>query len=177
MPAAVAEMADVIVVRPARAADVGQIAALIAAAFAEYRGKLKPESGALSETVDSIGRQLVAPGGGAIAYRAAGGGLAGTLAGAVLFQPRDADLYFGRLSVPPAQRGLGIAGALIRFVEDEARRRGCIGVTLGVRIALSDNQRLFARHGFVELSRSAHEGFAEPTTITMRKSLQATFQP
>jgi hypothetical protein len=70
-------------------------------------------------------------------------------------------------------RGGGVAGALIRFVEDEARRRHCAGVVLGVRIALPENQRLFARHGFVAVSRHAHDGYAAPTWIKMRKSLQS----
>ncbi|HJQ59676.1 MAG TPA: GNAT family N-acetyltransferase [Vineibacter sp.] len=160
-----------IVVRRATVDDAERIAALVDAAFAEYRGKLQPESGALAETTDSIARQLVAPAGGAVAWRMAGAGAIGEVVGAVLFKPQDANLYFGRLSVPPAARGLGVAGALIRFVEDEARRRGCAGVALGVRVTLPDNQRLFARHGYVEVSRSAHDGYAYPTSIEMRKQL------
>lgn len=169
-------MTGIIIVRRAVAADAGPIADLVNAAFAEYRGKLKPESGALAESADTIALQLATPGGGAIAYRHDRMGATGDAAGAVLFRPQGDDLYFGRLSVPPALRGLGIAGALIRFVEDEARRRGSAGVVLGVRIALPDNQSLFARHGFVEVSRSAHEGYTYPTTITMRKNLQSPFQ-
>jgi hypothetical protein len=42
---------------------------------------------------------------------------------------------------------------------------------LGVRIALPENQRLFAALGYVETERTAHPGFDVPTSITMRKVL------
>ncbi|MCW5747333.1 MAG: GNAT family N-acetyltransferase [Alphaproteobacteria bacterium] len=161
-----------IVVRRAAVSDAPHMAALIHAAFGEFRGRLQPESGALSESADAIAAQLAAPAGGAVALRP---GDAGDAVGCVLFRPQDDDLYLGRLSVPPALRGRGIAGALIRFVEDEARRRGCAGVVLGVRIVLRDNKRLFEHHGFVEIARTAHDGFDAPTSITLRKSLQLTF--
>ena len=82
------------------------------------------------------------------------------------------DLYFGRLSVVPDARGQGIARRLIEAVEDEARRRELAGVRLGVRIVLTENQRLFTQLGYVEVSREAHEGFDHPTSINMRKALR-----
>jgi predicted N-acetyltransferase YhbS len=162
-----------IVVRRAAQADAAHVAALVNAAFGEYRGHLKPEPSALREDADTVAPQLTAPAGGAVALRINGNGTPSAPVGVVLFRPEDADLYLGRLAVPPESRGRGIAGALIRFVEDEARRRGCPGIVLGVRIALPDNQRLFARHGFREVSRHAHDGYAQPTWIKMRKCLQA----
>lgn len=158
-----------IIVRRAVDADAAAIGALINAAFIEYRGKLKPESGALDESAATILPQLATPGGGAIAWRIEGG--APVAVGAVLYRPDGDDLYFGRLSVPPARRGQGIAGALIRFVEDEARRRGCAGVTLGARIALAANQAMFAALGYAEVSREAHPGYDAPTSINRRKAL------
>ena len=43
--------------------------------------------------------------------------------------------------------------------------------TLGVRIALTENQRLFRSLGYREISREAHPGFTHPTSINMRKVL------
>ena len=51
-------MSDSISVRPATLEDAAALAATIAAAFEQYRGKLVPESGAFGETADNIGRQL-----------------------------------------------------------------------------------------------------------------------
>ncbi len=167
----VAVVTETIIIRPATAADAADIAGMINAAFAPYQGRLKPGPSALKETAETIAPQLALPGGGAVAVRVDGTGRASAIAGTVLFKPEADDLYFGRLAVPQAQRGHGIAGALIRFVEDEARRRACAGIVLGVRIALPENQRLFAYHGFVEVSRHAHDGYPEPTWIRMRKRL------
>jgi hypothetical protein len=44
-------------------------------------------------------------------------------------------------------------------------------VVLAVRIALPENQALFERYGYVEVSRYAHDGFDHPTSIRMRKAL------
>jgi len=172
MVAAVAETST-IVVRRATAADATDIASLINAAFAQYIGRLKPNPGALAETAETITPQLALPGGGGVALRVNGAGGPPAIVGTVLFKPEERDLYFGRLAVPPYRRGQGVAGALIRFVEDEARRRDCAGIVLGVRIVLPENQTLFAHHGFAEISRHAHDGYAEPTWIKMRKPLGA----
>jgi hypothetical protein len=60
---------------------------------------------------------------------------------------------------------------LVGAVEGEAVRRGLAGVRLGVRIVLTENQRLFTALGYGETSRDAHPGFEYPTSINMRKSL------
>ena len=72
----------------------------------------------------------------------------------------------------PTARGQGIAKRLVEAVEDEARRRELAGVQLGVRVVLTENQRLFTALGYVEFSRDAHEGFDYPTSINMRKALR-----
>jgi ribosomal protein S18 acetylase RimI-like enzyme len=144
-----------IVLRPATAADAPVLAATIAAAFEQYRGKLVPESGAFGETADGIAAELAK----------------GSAIACVMTKVDAGDLYFGRLSVLPTARGLGLAGQLIAAVEDEARSRGLPGVRLGVRIALAANQRLFHSLGYREISREAHPGFDHPTSINMRKAL------
>ena len=153
-------------IRPATAADAPALAALIAGAFAEYRGRLKPESGALSESADTIAAELARP-----EHMALMALDSAQPVGCVLCKPEDGDLYFGRLAVPPAQRGRGIARVLIAAVEAHGRKHGYPAVLLGVRIALPENQRLFAGLGYVEIARTAHPGFEEPTSITMRKVL------
>ena len=51
-------MSDTLVLRAATIADAPAIAATIAAAFEQYRGKLVPESGAFRETADAIAAEL-----------------------------------------------------------------------------------------------------------------------
>jgi ribosomal protein S18 acetylase RimI-like enzyme len=159
-------MSDTLVLRAATAADAPGIAAAIAAAFEQYRGKLEPESGAFRETAAGIAAELAHESGAIIAERN------GRIMGCVMVKLMEGDLYFGRLSVVPQARGQGIARRLIDAVEDEARRRDLAGVRLGVRVVLTENQRLFGSLGYVEISREAHEGFDHPTSINMRKVLR-----
>lgn len=159
-------MSDTLVLRAATVADAPAIAATIAAAFAQYRGRLVPESGAFRETAEGIAAELGRDAGAIVAERN------GEMVGCAVISLLDGDLYFGRLSVRPEARGLGLAKRLIAAVEDEARRRGLPGVRLGVRIALPDNQRLFHALGYREISREAHPGFDHPTSINMRKALR-----
>lgn len=158
-------MSDSISLRRGRSADAAGLAETIAAAFEQYRGKLVPESGAFRETPATISADLLKGAGAIIAERN------GVMIGCVMTQVLDGDLYFGRLSVLPAARGAGLARRLINAVENEARARGLAGVRLGVRVVLTDNQRLFESLGYREISREAHEGFDHPTSINMRKAL------
>ncbi len=160
-------MSDTVVVRAAVVSDAAAVAATIAAAFEQYRGKLKPESGAFRETAKGIGQELRRGAGAIIAERN------GRILGCVMTKTQEGDMYFGRLAVLPDARRLGVARLLIEAVEAEARRRGMPGVRLGVRVVLTDNQRLFTSLGYVETSRDAHPGFDHPTSINMRKALSS----
>jgi ribosomal protein S18 acetylase RimI-like enzyme len=159
-------MSDSIVLRPARIDDAWALATTIIAAFEQYRGKLVPESGAFRETPEGIARELMQDTGGIIAERN------GNVVGCVMFRVYEGDLYFGRLSVLPEVRGLGLSKRLIAAVEREARMMRLPGVRLGVRVALTDNQRLFQSLGYREIGREAHEGFDYPTSINMRKVIE-----
>ena len=158
-------MSDTLLLRAGTAGDAPAIAATIAASFAQYRGKLVPESGAFRETAENIAAELAKGAGAIVLERGA------EMLGCVLIEEIEGDLYFGRLAVLPSARGLGLAKRLIEAVEGEARRRGLAGVRLGVRIVLTDNQRLFSSLGYREISREAHPGFDRPTSINMRKAL------
>ncbi len=158
-------MSDSPILRAATPADAPLLAATIAAAFEQYRGKLVPESGAFRETAATIAAELASGSSAIIAEQN------GRPVGCVMVKPEEGDLYFGRLSVLPAARGLGLARRLVEAVEAEARRRGLPGVRLGVRIVLTANQRLFQSLGYAEVSREAHAGFDHPTSINMRKTL------
>ena len=145
------------------AGDASLIVRLIHESFREYEDRLDPPSAALNETAESVAKELHD---GATSFVAT---IDGVAAGCVIARPKGRNLYFGRLAVLPAFRGLGIARLLVGAVEGESVRRGCDGVVLAVRIALPENQRFFARLGYVEVSRSAHPGFVEATAIEMSK--------
>jgi ribosomal protein S18 acetylase RimI-like enzyme len=93
------------------------------------------------------------------------------LVGCVLATRQGENLYIGRLAVHPAFRRHGIAGRLLAEAERYAQATGATALTLGVRIALSDNFSYFAGRGFREVGREAHPGFDHPTSINMSKRL------
>lgn len=158
-------MSDSISLRRATVDDALDLATTIVAAFEQYRGRLVPESGAFRETPQGIAAELAEHTGAIVAERD------GAMIGCIMYRLYEGDLYFGRLSVLPQARGLGLAKRLITAVEREARQLGVPGVRLGVRVALTENQELFRSLGYEEISREAHEGFDYPTSINMRKAL------
>jgi ribosomal protein S18 acetylase RimI-like enzyme len=158
-------MSDSVVLRAATTADAPALAATIAAVFEQYRGRLKPESGAFRESANGLGGELRKRAAAIVAERD------GQVVGCVMTKVLQGDLYFGRLAILPPARGLGVARRLIAAVEADARARGLAGVRLGVRVVLTENQKLFASLGYVETGREAHPGFDYPTSINMRKTL------
>jgi GNAT superfamily N-acetyltransferase len=133
-------------------------------AFSTQSRPTTPPSSALKETAATIVEHL-GLGGGAVIEEG------GMLVGAVLWNEEEGGLYVGRLSVHPDHRRQGIAGALMEQAEREARRRGLAIMRLGVRLALEDNRRFFASCGFTETTLHRHEGFSEPTSVTMERRL------
>ena len=96
----------------------------------------------------------------------------GRIAGCVFALARSADFYVGKLAVEPELQGQGIGKHLMQAVEDFARSRNKSAIELQTRIELTANHATFARLGFRETARTAHEGYDRPTSITMRKELK-----
>ena len=82
-------------------------------------------------------------------------------------------LYLGKLAVSASQRGKGLARALIAVAEARAMVLGLAAVTLETRVELVENHATFRALGFTETGRSAHPGYAQPTSISFRKPVQA----
>ncbi len=153
--------------RLARVEDAPAVVSVIHRAFAQYDGELAPPSGAMGETPATVTARL--------GDERCVVALDGTsLIGCVFYEVRDKEVYFSRLAVLPDYRGRGLARRLIAEVEAAARAARIAAVTLGVRIALTDNIAFFAALGYREISRHAHSGFSQPTSLTMEKRLDAT---
>ena len=153
------------IVRAMIPADCPAVAALIRRAFAAQSVPTDPPPSALRETEVSVAAHLTA-GGGAVACAA------GHIVGSVMWEPRDGGLYLERLAVDPAWRGQGIARALVGAAEAAAALAGEPRLHLGTRLVLTDNRRLFAACGFVEIAQHAHPGYAAPTWVEMEKRLE-----
>ena len=151
-------------IRPLTIGNAAAAASLIREAFAAQSRATDPPSSALGETTASVFAKLAEGGG-------AGAEAGGALVGVVLWAEKDGALTIGQVSAPPAWRGRGIARVLLAAAEAEARRRGLNRMTLRVRLALEENQRLFANIGFAPVGQGAHPGYREPTFLVMEKRL------
>jgi ribosomal protein S18 acetylase RimI-like enzyme len=151
--------------REAIAADLPTLLALVHGAFEEYRGRLDPPSGALAETLESLGHAL----------RTGGALLAsvdGQPAGCVFYNRERDHVYLGRLSVLAAHRSRGLGGALTDGVERLALAMGVPRVKLGVRTALPALRAYYERRGYLVIRLEAHAGYSTPTSVVMQKELR-----
>jgi tRNA threonylcarbamoyladenosine biosynthesis protein TsaE len=150
--------------RLAQVGDAAAIAELVRLAFSTQSRPTNPPSSALRETAATIAAHF-AGGGGAVLE------VDGVMVGVVLWNEQDGALYIGRLSIHPEYRRRGFARALVDEAEHAARRLGFSRMTLGVRLELEDNRRLFQSCGFEDKELRSHEGFGVPTWVLMERRL------
>jgi len=153
-----------VLIRAATGEEVDAVVGLIQRAFAQYRGRLQPESSALSETAATI-RSAMATGILLVAIEQ------GCIAGCVSVQRKADFAYAGRLAVDPQARGRGIARRLVAEAESLARQMGVGRLRVDVRLALPENRAFFRALGFAEGSHRCHRGFASPTYVELEKIL------
>ena len=152
--------------RSIRPEDSEPVAALIRRAFVGL--PVDPPPSALHITADDLRAHLAAGGGGVIVDPARA---------CLLWVERTNALHISRLAVDPAHRRMGLATAMLAEAERETQLRGLSRLTLATRLALPGNRRLFERHGFVEIGRTAHPGFDEPTSIDLEKQVTNPAHP
>ncbi|TPK97845.1 GNAT family N-acetyltransferase [Mesorhizobium sp. B2-4-12] len=133
-------------------------------AFASMDGVIDPPSSAHLLTVDTL-RDKARRETGFVALND------GRIVGCIFALEREDDFYVGKLAVAPDWQGQGIGRQLMRAVEHLALDRGKAALELQTRIELITNHAAFACLGFHETEQTAHEGYARPTSITMRKTI------
>lgn len=138
---------------------------LLHAAFAYQNGRIDPPSSAHALDAKSIARKgkdehLF------LAFDEA------ELVGCVFAAPRAGALYVNKLAVWPHRQREGIGRRLMQAAEQLARESSLATLELDTRIELVENHRTFEALGFVKTAEGAHDGFARPTFITMRRPLR-----
>jgi GNAT superfamily N-acetyltransferase len=73
--------------------------------------------------------------------------------------PRDDHLYVENIAVDPGAQGRGLGRALMEFAEQEAARRALGRMALVTHEAMTENQAIYARLGYVEVERRAEDGY------------------
>ncbi len=132
-------------IRPARDADCGALAALIAASFAEYPGCLFdwPEFPELHAPAS----HFAAKGGALWVADAPGGGIAGSLGVAPVPEQNAVELF--KVYADPAFRGSGLAQALFARALSFAEAGGFSEMMLWSDSRFSRGHRFYEKLGFV----------------------------
>ncbi len=137
------------------------ILALLRQAFAYMDGRIDPPSSLRDLTPEALTRQA----------RVGELWIIGAPVACVFLTPKPGALYVGKLAVAESHRGQGLARRLIDRAETRAREMGLPALELQTRVELVENQATFVAMGFREVGRTAHEGFARPTSITYRRAV------
>jgi ribosomal protein S18 acetylase RimI-like enzyme len=142
--------------RPATAADLPAIKALIDAAYTKYLTRMeKPPAPMLRDYGPSV--------------EAGTTWVTGSPITAVLtLYPREDHLYVENVAVDPSAQGRGLGRALMSFAEQEAVHRGITRLALVTHEVMTENQAIYARLGYVEVERRAEDGYRR---IYMEKRL------
>jgi ribosomal protein S18 acetylase RimI-like enzyme len=89
----------------------------------------------------------------------------------VILTPKPPVLYIGKLAVAADARRRRLGTILINTAANRARRLGLTHLELQTRVELVANQAAFTAMGFVEIARTAHTGYVQPTSITYQRKI------
>ncbi|HSR84579.1 MAG TPA: GNAT family N-acetyltransferase [Streptosporangiaceae bacterium] len=147
--------AGLVNVRPAVAADVPELESIAKAAYLPYvprMGFLPPPATADFAGAVSRGEAWLA--------RVREGDAdpdPARAAGLIVLVASSAYLLVENVAVLPSMHGFGIGTGLLAFAEDHARALGLPETRLYTNIAMTENQGLYERRGYVETHREAAE--------------------
>jgi ribosomal protein S18 acetylase RimI-like enzyme len=135
--------------RLAEAADVAELRAVAAAAYAIYIPRIgRPPAPVTADYATAINRREV--------WAAADGhGIIGLL----VLVPEPDHLLLENIAVLPQAQGRGIGARLLALAEQEAVRLGFSEIRLYTNAAMTENQAYYPRHGYVETARAEQHGF------------------
>jgi ribosomal protein S18 acetylase RimI-like enzyme len=135
------------VLRRATPADLPAIRALIDAAYTRYLTRMDKAPAPMSRDYGP-------------SVEAGTTWVTGSPITAVLtLYPREDHLYVENVAVDPSAQGRGLGRALMEFAEQEAARRGLHRMALVTHEAMTENQAIYARLGYVETERRAEDGY------------------
>lgn len=148
--------------RPANFSDWAGLHRLLTVSFSYMDGRVDPPSSLNSMVPDDLRRKAMEE---CLVVVFHGDEL---VACGFLTEAGDS-IYLGKLAVSPNFRRRGILRRMVELAEDMAFRQGRSWLELQTRIELTENHRIFEALGFAKVRETAHPGFEQPTSITMRK--------
>ena len=152
-------MADII--RPASVSDLKAITQIVADAYTRYIDRIGKEPGPMLDDYAAHIRNHTAW----VIERDA------VVAGLIVLLPEDDHLLLDNVAVDPARHGRGIGGALMRFAEAEALRRGYHELRLYTHVMMTENLAMYPAMGWQETGRGAQAGYQR---VFFRKEVEAS---
>jgi len=134
--------------RPATAADVAAIEAIVQAAYSPYIERIGRKPGPMLEDY----RQLVQAAGVHVLENA------GSVQGFIILRDDGDALLLDNLAVAPEAQGLGFGRMLMDFAERQALDAGFAAIRLYTNEAMTENITLYTRRGYVETHRAEEHG-------------------
>ncbi|GGQ68694.1 GNAT family N-acetyltransferase [Streptomyces althioticus] len=137
-------------IRPAVAADVPEVRAVVDVAFRPYVARI----GVVPVPMEADHAANVAAGRVFVAELADDGGTA-RVAGLVVLEPRADHLYLDTVAVLPDAQGAGLGRLLLEFAEARARALGLPEIRLFTNAMMWENQKIYPRLGYETVERRA----------------------
>jgi ribosomal protein S18 acetylase RimI-like enzyme len=154
-----------ITIRGVGVEQVSEVRRIMQLAFEEYRGRLVPPSGALTETLEEV-HTAVSRGGAFLAF------VDDVAVGSARYRLFPDHAYAERIAVLPEFRGRGVAAALMTAFENTVQALGVPEARVGVRASLPSNLRFYENLGYRALASQPYPTGTD-FDITLSKSLPA----
>ncbi|HSB85018.1 MAG TPA: GNAT family N-acetyltransferase [Ilumatobacteraceae bacterium] len=136
-------------VRPATAADLGEVVACVNAAYDKYVPRIgRKPAPMLADYPTLLGNGCVH-----VAVTEKG------IVGIIVMWAEDDHWYIDNIAVRPDVQGEGVGKTLLDAAEAAARRNGCGELRLYTNEAMTDNLDYYPRRGFIETHRSSESGY------------------
>ena len=136
---------SLMMIREAGLDEIELVRTIMYESFIEYKDKLTPPSGAISETTDQIREKISRKGGAILVHDGP------EAVGSAQYYVQDDYMYIGRIAVLPGRRGKGIGRAVVSYLEDLARSKGQKQVRLEVRLSLPENVIYYTRLNYIPI--------------------------
>lgn len=145
-------------IRPATVDDISAIERIVRDAYSPYIQRIGATPGPMLDDYPARIAQ------GLVHVLLASGDIQALL---VLIPEPDC-LLLDNIAVSPGAQGKGYGRHLLRFAEDEARRRGLAAIRLYTQEKMTENIGIYRRHGYVETHRAEEIGLKR---VFMKKAL------
>lgn len=145
-------------IRPATVDDISAIERIVEDAYSPYIQRIGATPGPMLDDYPARVAQ------GLVHVLLASGDIQALL---VLIPEPDC-LLLDNIAVAPGAQGKGYGRHLLRFAEDEARRRGLAAIRLYTQEKMTENIGIYRRHGYVETHRAEEIGLKR---VFMKKAL------